>query len=464
MATISAVLKMDVLAYFFQAELFDVLLISVLFFAILTLIISLFYPSDSSSEEGSLTTTSSQAKDGTSSSLRQRTPSSEHRRKEMRRKKRTGVSSEGDTDKRSVSPIVSAVPQTCPTVNNDVAVVKKTGDVTASQGRTTGQKSRKARAKPEAITTKISAETVVQSSASNTITPVQEPTGNDDPVAEHTQQPCNSLSSPVDEVPDDDWRAAPRKNKKRMRPQICPEQPEQNKNQPPVSPTEEPVVQGPVECLPLEDKPSIELPNIPLSEVDPCPEVETSAPPPRPPESSCPEEVAVPRKPSGARRKRRTPSSRTRSKLSDINSQQLKDTSTEIVDFPKDAADPKHTCDSEFEVIELPSSHSLSPEQSGSLIESDLDLTDVGLEKPTPPPKTDDINQFPCLPGAESQFVCHPPLKPDVRESGRHPRAESLISAALNERELVDVPDIVGPPSVPINSGKPKRSKARKAD
>ncbi|KAF5405153.1 hypothetical protein PHET_01405 [Paragonimus heterotremus] len=121
--------------------------------------------------------------------------------------------------------------------------------------------------------------------------------------------------------------------------------------------------------------------------------------------------------------------------------------------------------DSEFEVIEIPTMMTSSPEQSASVTESDPDLTDLGLDSSPPTvvaPSPASLTHFPCLPGSENQFACVPVCGVDeVREGGRHPLSGRLLSSALTETETTaDHQPIAAAVKLP----KAKRSKVRKAD
>ncbi|KAF7260180.1 hypothetical protein EG68_03463 [Paragonimus skrjabini miyazakii] len=121
--------------------------------------------------------------------------------------------------------------------------------------------------------------------------------------------------------------------------------------------------------------------------------------------------------------------------------------------------------DSEFEVIEIPTMMTSSPEPSASVTESDPDLTDLGLDSSSPTvvaPSPASLAHFPCLPGSENQFACVPVCGVDeVREGGRHPLAGRLLSSALTE---IETNADQQPTAVAVKLPKAKRSRVRKAD
>ncbi|KAA3677654.1 uncharacterized protein DEA37_0004261 [Paragonimus westermani] len=121
--------------------------------------------------------------------------------------------------------------------------------------------------------------------------------------------------------------------------------------------------------------------------------------------------------------------------------------------------------DSEFEVVEIPTMLTSSPEPSASVTESDPDLTDLGLDSSSPTvaaPSPASLAHFPCLPGSENQFACVPLLGVnEVREGGRHPLAGRLLSSALTETETNAGPQAT---ATAVKLPKTKRSRVRKAD
>ncbi|CAH8586577.1 unnamed protein product [Dicrocoelium dendriticum] len=110
--------------------------------------------------------------------------------------------------------------------------------------------------------------------------------------------------------------------------------------------------------------------------------------------------------------------------------------------------------DSEFEVVEAPFLSSCSP---GASSESDHGITDINpattVSASAEIPSISSIEEFPCLPGAESQFACAPSLAAlEVREGDRHPQAVRLLTSALGEN------------GDSTNTQRTAKSRARKAD
>ncbi|KAF6776975.1 hypothetical protein AHF37_03545 [Paragonimus kellicotti] len=176
------------------------------------------------------------------------------------------------------------------------------------------------------------------------------------------------------------------------------------------------------------------------------------------------------RKSSKSRRKARSHSSRT--SASTVAESVAQNDTNPATNSDSHKLEPVHSVeaktisdDSEFEVIEIPTMMTSSPEPSASVTESDPDLTDLGLDSSSPTvvaPSPASLAHFPCLPGSENQFACVPVCGVDeVREGGRHPLAGRLLSSALTETETNADHQ---PTAVAVKLPKAKRSRVRKAD